>query len=50
VFAERLAEENDEPSAELRARLRDPLTIVLSYGGGLLLIAMIVVMVWKPGA
>ena len=50
VFAERLAEENDAPSAELRARMRDPLTVVLSYGGGVLLIAMIAVMVWKPGA
>ena len=31
-LAERLAPENDEPSAELKARLRDPVTLALDYG------------------
>lgn len=49
-FAARLAAENDEPSAELKARMRDPLSLVLSYGSGLIILAMLAVMVWKPGA
>jgi uncharacterized membrane protein len=50
MYAEELAESGDAPSAELRARMRNPLTLLLSYGGGVLLIVMVVVMVWKPGA
>ena len=50
IYAEELAEAGDAPSAELRARMRDPITLLLSYGGGVLLIAVIAVMVWKPGA
>jgi uncharacterized membrane protein len=50
IYAEELAEAGDAPSAELRARMRNPLTLLLSYGGGFLLIVMVVVMVWKPGA
>ena len=50
IYAEKLAEDGDAPSAELRARMRDPLTLVLSYGGAVLMVAMIAVMVWKPGA
>jgi uncharacterized membrane protein len=48
--AERLAEQGDAPSAELRARMRDPLTLLLSYGGAVLLLAVIALMIWKPGA
>jgi len=50
IYAEKLAQAGDAPSAELRARMRDPLTLVLSYGGAVLMVAMIAVMVWKPGA
>jgi len=50
VLAEKLAQEGDAPSAELRARMRDPFTIFLSYGGGVAMVAMIAIMVWKPGA
>jgi uncharacterized membrane protein len=50
VLAERLAAEGDAPSPELRARLRDPATLALSYGGGIAALAILVLMIWKPGA
>jgi uncharacterized membrane protein len=49
-LAERLAAEGDQPSPELRARLRDPLTLALSWGSGLVVIAILALMIWKPGA
>jgi uncharacterized membrane protein len=49
-FAERLAAEGDQPSAELKARMRDPLSLTLSYGSGLVILAMLALMIWKPGA
>jgi len=49
-FASKLAAEGDQPSAELRARLRDPLSLALSYGSGLVILAMLAIMIWKPGA
>jgi uncharacterized membrane protein len=49
-LAERLAHGDDAPSPELRARLRDPVSLVLSYGSGAAMIAVLVLMVWKPGA
>jgi uncharacterized membrane protein len=49
-LAAKLAAEGDHPSAELKARLRDPLTLFLSYGSGVLIVVMLVIMVWKPGA
>jgi uncharacterized membrane protein len=36
--------------AERRARLRDPLSIALSYGSGLAVLAILVLMIWKPGS
>jgi uncharacterized membrane protein len=48
-FAEQLAADGDTPSAELRARMRDPLTLALSWGSGLAVIAILAVMIWKPG-
>jgi uncharacterized membrane protein len=50
VLAERLAAEGDSPSSELRARMRDPATLALSYGAGVALLAVLVLMIWKPGA
>lgn len=50
VLAERLAADGDAPSAELRARMRDPATIALSYGAGVALLIVLVLMIWKPGA
>jgi uncharacterized membrane protein len=48
-FAQQLAADGDTPSAELRARMRDPLTLALSWGSGLAVIAILAVMIWKPG-
>jgi uncharacterized membrane protein len=49
-FARELAASGDAPSAELQARVRDPISLALSYGSGLLLVALLAIMVWKPGA
>ena len=49
-LAETLAAVGDRPSAELSARLRDPLSLTLSYGSGLAMLAVLALMVWKPGA
>ena len=49
-LAERLAAEGDMPSPELRARLRDPISLALSYGSGLVVIVILALMIWKPGA
>lgn len=49
-LAEQLAASGDQPSAELRARLRDPLSLALNYGAGLTAFAVLVLMIWKPGA
>jgi hypothetical protein len=35
---------------ELRARMRDPRTLVLSYGSGIALVVVLALMIWKPGA
>lgn len=48
-LAERLAAEGDAPSPELRALMRDPLTLLLSWGSGVVVVAILVVMIWKPG-
>ena len=49
-FARELAAAGDQPSAELRARVHDPISLALSYGSGLLLVAVLALMIWKPGA
>jgi uncharacterized membrane protein len=49
-LAERLAADGDAPSSELRARMRDPLTIALSWGSGVIVIAILALMIWKPGS
>ena len=48
-LAVRLTADGDLPSPELRARMRDPLTIALSWGAGLAGIAILALMIWKPG-
>ena len=50
ALAERLAAEGDTPSPELRARLRDPVTLALSWSSGIVVIAILALMIWKPGA
>ena len=49
-LARELAASGDAPSPELKARLRDPVSLALSYGSGLLLVAVLALMIWKPGA
>jgi uncharacterized membrane protein len=49
-LAEELAEKGDAPSVALKQRLRDPISLILSYFGGVAVIAALVLMVWKPGA
>ena len=49
-LAQRLAAEGDTPSPELRARLVNPLAIVISYASGLTAFAILGLMIWKPGA
>ena len=49
-LARRLADAGDAPSEELRARVHDPFSLTLSYGSGLLLVAVLALMIWKPGA
>jgi uncharacterized membrane protein len=50
LLAERLAAEGDAPAPELQARLRDPLTLGLSWASGVAGLAILALMIWKPGA
>jgi uncharacterized membrane protein len=50
LMAERLAAEGDTPAPELGARLRDPVSLALSWGSGLVFVAVLALMIWKPGA
>jgi hypothetical protein len=47
-LAERLAADGDEPSAELRALLAARGPLWASYASGLLLLAILALMVWRP--
>jgi uncharacterized membrane protein len=49
-LAQRLASQGDAPSPELRARLRDPIALALSWTSGLAAVAILALMIWKPGA
>jgi uncharacterized membrane protein len=48
-LAQRLAAEGDAASPELRARLRNPRALAISYASGLLAFAVLGLMIWKPG-
>lgn len=50
LLAERLAADGDAPSGELRARLRDPVTLAFSSATGAAVLAILALMIWKPGA
>jgi uncharacterized membrane protein len=47
-LAERLAAEDDAPSRELRALVAAPIPLGASYASGLMLLAILALMVWKP--
>jgi uncharacterized membrane protein len=49
-FAQELADAGDQPNPELQRRVRDPVSLALSYGSGLILVAILAIMIWKPGA
>jgi uncharacterized membrane protein len=49
LLAERLAAEGDTPSPELHARMRDPVTLALSWGSGVVVLGILALMIWKPG-
>jgi len=49
-LAERLAADGDAPSALLTRRLRDPLNLVLNASMLIAVVAIVALMVWKPGA
>jgi uncharacterized membrane protein len=48
--ARELAAAGDAPSPELNRLVRDPVSLALSYGSGVILIAILALMIWKPGA
>ena len=48
-LAEQLAQDGDRPSDELRLAVRNPRALVLNVAAFALLIAILVLMVWKPG-
>jgi hypothetical protein len=48
-LAERLANEGDQPSAELRRALTSPRALVLNYGSFVAALAILALMVWQPG-
>jgi uncharacterized membrane protein len=49
VLAEHLAAEDDAPSAELARRLHEPLNVALNASMLIAVIAIVALMVWKPG-
>jgi uncharacterized membrane protein len=49
LLAERLATEGDAPSPELHMRMRDPVTLALSWGSGVVVLGILALMIWKPG-
>jgi uncharacterized membrane protein len=49
-LAERLARESDAPNDALRRRLRDPVNLLLNASMLIAIVAVVALMVWKPGA
>ena len=47
-LAERLSVEGDAPSPELRALVAAPIPLAASFASGLLLLAILGLMVWRP--
>ncbi|HEY5294144.1 MAG TPA: DUF2269 family protein [Gaiellaceae bacterium] len=48
-LAERLAAAGDMPSEELDRAVRDRVSLALSAASGVFIVAIVVLMVWKPG-
>ena len=49
-LAEELAAAGDEPSAELKAKVGARVPLILNWGSGVATVAILVLMIWKPGA
>ena len=49
-LAERLAAEDDRPTEELRSLVAHRPSLLLSYASSALIVAILVLMVWKPGS
>jgi uncharacterized membrane protein len=49
-LADRLATAGDATTEELRLLLRDPKGLALSWGAGAATLAVLVLMIWKPGS
>jgi uncharacterized membrane protein len=49
-LAQELAARDDVASLELVARVRNPLWLAMSYASGLVALAILGIMIWKPGA
>ncbi len=49
LLARRLAAEGDVPTEELRALLDDRVALLANYAAALALVAVLLLMVWKPG-
>jgi uncharacterized membrane protein len=49
-LAERLAAEGDRPSEELRSLVSHRPSLLLSYASTAVIVAILVLMVWKPGS
>lgn len=49
-LADRLARERDEPSGELQTLLRSPVSDALNWAAAAAAVAILALMVWKPGA
>jgi uncharacterized membrane protein len=49
-LAEQLAGAGDTSTAELKALLRDPRGNALSWAAGATTLAILVLMIWKPGS
>jgi uncharacterized membrane protein len=50
ALAKRLAAAGDTPSPELSARLRNPVALALNWGSAFAALAILALMIWKPGA
>ena len=50
ILADELAASGNVATPELMALLRDPRTLALDYGSGVVLVVVLALMVWKPGS
>jgi uncharacterized membrane protein len=48
LLATRLAGEGNHPSPDLQALLNDPVSLVVNYASGAILLAVLALMIWKP--